>query len=65
MDKEITLKETVRFRGLNAAAKKVGCSQSHLSFVMHGKRRPGPKLAKKLAKLGIIIPDIVAGDHSA
>lgn len=58
MDK-VTKTVTV-YRGLNKTAKKLGCSRTHLSYVMHGQRKPGAELAKKLKKLGVIIPDVVA-----
>ena len=43
----------VVYRGINQAARRLGVSRGHLSFVMHGTRRPGKELARKLSKMGI------------
>lgn len=54
MDK--VTKTTTVYRGLNKAAKKLGVSRTHLSYVMHGQRKPGSDLAKKLKRLGFEVP---------
>ena len=43
----------VVYRGLTQAARALGCSRAHLSYVLHGKRKPGAPLAAKLKRLGI------------
>lgn len=57
-DVTITREErlTVRFRGVNRAARALGISPTHLTFILHGQRTPGPKLAAKMSKMGIPIP---------
>jgi len=35
----------------NELAKKVKCDQSHISYIINGKRFPSWKLAKKIAKI--------------
>jgi len=49
-------KTTTVYRGLNAAAKKLGVSRTHLSYVLHGQRKAGAELAKKLKRLGVDYP---------
>ncbi len=52
------VKETrtvTRFRGLSAAARDLGVSRGHLSYVLHGQRVPGRELERKLRKLGVEI----------
>lgn len=46
------------FRGVTALARRVGCSQPHLSLVLHGERKPGKALAAKLVKMGVELPEI-------
>ena len=41
------------FRGLSAAARRLGVSRTHLSYVLHGQRKPGKRLAKALERLGV------------
>jgi len=43
----------VVYRGVCELAKRMGVSRPHLSFVLHGKRKAGRKLASKLARMGI------------
>jgi len=43
-----------RLQGVNRAAQKLGCCQSHLSRVMYGERKPGKELEKKMRKLGLV-----------
>jgi transcriptional regulator with XRE-family HTH domain len=45
------------FRGVTKLARRLGCSQPHLSLVLHGKRVPGKALAAKLRKMGISLPE--------
>lgn len=50
------VKETrtvTRFRGLGRAARELGVSRGHLSYVLHGQRKPGKDLEKKLRRMGI------------
>ena len=41
------------YRGLTQAARLLGCSRPHLSYVLHGQRKPSERLARGLARLGI------------
>lgn len=43
----------VVYRGLTQAARALGCSRAHLSYVLHGKRKPSAKLARGLRRMGI------------
>ena len=45
--------EVKMVRGINRAAREFGCSKGHLSLVMHGHRKPGSELARKLRRAGI------------
>ena len=56
MSKPILEKVTqtrVVYRGLTAAARRLGCARAHLSYVLHGQRKPSEKLRRGLARLGI------------
>jgi plasmid maintenance system antidote protein VapI len=58
MSKEKIVKETklvTKFRGVCAAARYLGVSRVHLSFVLHGQRKPGAALAKRLGRMGVEI----------
>ena len=41
------------YRGLSQAARLLGCSRPHLSYVLHGQRKPSEKLARGLRRMGI------------
>ena len=41
------------YRGLTGAARQLGCSRAHLSYVLHGQRKPSDRLARGLARMGI------------
>lgn len=41
------------YRGLTGAARRLGCSRAHLSYVLHGQRKPSDRLARGLARLGV------------
>ena len=43
----------VVYRGLTEAARRLGCSRPHLSYVRHGQRKPSDKLRRGLARLGV------------
>lgn len=43
----------VVYRGLTAVARSLGCSRAHLSYVLHGKRKPSERLAAKLKRMGV------------
>lgn len=45
----------VVWRGLTEAARHLGCSRVHLSYVLHGERKPSAKLARGLARLGVTL----------
>ena len=54
---KVTETRTV-WRGLGRVAKHCGVTRAHLSYVLHGHRKAGPKLTAKLAKLGIVVEEI-------
>lgn len=58
MHKNVEMKwETVRsLRGVNAVARRLGYSHTHILRVMAGERRPSDKLRRELEKLGIATP---------
>ena len=43
----------VVYRGLTQAARQLGCSRAHLSYVLHGQRKPSESLARKLKCMGV------------
>ena len=43
----------VVYRGLTQAARQLGCSRAHLSYVLHGQRKPSEALARKLKRMGV------------
>ena len=43
----------VVYRGLTQAARSLGCSRAHLSYVLHGKRKPSERLARALKRMGV------------
>ena len=56
MAKPILKKETrtqIVYRGLTQAARLLGCSRPHLSYVLHGQRKPSEKLVRGLARMGV------------
>lgn len=56
MAKPVLKKETrtqVVYRGLTQAARSLGCSRAHLSYVLHGKRKASERLARALKRMGV------------
>ena len=49
----------VVYRGLTQTARVLGCSRAHLSYVLHGKRKPSESLARKLRRMGLKVEDIL------
>lgn len=43
----------VVYRGLTQAARLLGCSRAHLSYVLHGQRKPSERLARQLRRMGV------------
>jgi len=41
------------YRGLTQAARALGCSRPHLSYVLHGQRKPSERLVRGLRRLGV------------
>lgn len=41
------------YRGVTQSARLLGCSRAHLSYVLHGQRKPSDRLARRLARMGI------------
>lgn len=44
---------TRRCFGIAATARAIGCHPIHLTYIMHGKRKPNDTLRRRLARLGI------------
>ena len=56
MAKSILKKVTrtrIEWRGLTQAARLLGCSRAHLSYVLHGQRKPSERLARALKRMGV------------
>ena len=45
----------IEWRGLTQAAKALGCSRAHLSYVLHGQRKPSERLTRALKRMGVEI----------
>ena len=43
----------IEWRGLTQAARLLGCSRAHLSYVLHGQRKPSERLARALKRMGV------------
>ena len=41
------------YRGLTKAARLLGCSRPHLSYVLHGHRKPSARLVRGLRRMGV------------
>lgn len=50
---EKTTRTQIVYRGVTGAARLLGCSRAHLSYVLHGQRKPSERLARGLRRLGI------------
>lgn len=48
---------TIRIEGISEAARKLGCTKTHLSEILHG-RRESRRLREKARSLGIRLPRI-------
>ena len=44
---------TRRCFGINATARAIGCHPIHLTYIMHGQRKPSDTLRRRLARLGV------------
>lgn len=54
MDNTISIEtNSVRIRGVKALSIRLGVSQTHLTRVIRGLRKPGPELKANLERLGI------------
>jgi hypothetical protein len=53
--------QCTRLRNVSAAARRCGCSHSHLSRVLKGERKAGPALARKMARMGVRPADAEGG----
>ena len=51
--KTVTVRRATELRGLGAAARKCGCSHTHLRKVLEGERRPSAELERKMRRLGL------------
>ena len=56
-EKTMEWKTVQILRGVNAMAKRLGYSHTHLIRVMRGERKPSKELVRKLGRLGITVPD--------
>ena len=45
---------TTEIRGLGAAARKCGCSHTHLRKVLEGERKPSEELERKMRSIGLV-----------
>ena len=54
---------TTEIRGLGAAARKCGCSHTHLRKVLEGERKPSADLERRMRRLGLK-PGELAKDQS-
>ena len=52
----------VVYRGMSAAARELCVSRAHLSYVLHGKRRAGAALARRLRRMGVEVPPAAADE---
>ena len=54
-NRELTVESgCIRIRGVTRMARLFGVSQSHLSRVIRGERKPGDRLDREMRRLGII-----------
>ena len=43
----------LRCSGVANVARLIGCHPNHLSYILHGQRKPNEKLRSRLARMGI------------
>ncbi|MBQ6925521.1 MAG: hypothetical protein IJQ73_12850 [Kiritimatiellae bacterium] len=55
------IKARPRLAGTKALCERLGICRSHLYQVTRGLRRPSPRLAARLRRLGVAVPDYAAG----
>ena len=42
-----------RVQGVAVVARRIGCHPGHLSYILHGQRKPNEVLRRRLARLGV------------
>lgn len=52
------VKTVTRFRGLGLTARALGISAGHLSYVLHGQRKPSQRLVDALQDMGVELPEL-------
>ena len=52
--KTVGIESQTVLKNVTKAALKLGCSQSHLSRVMRGERKPGKDLERRMRRLGLV-----------
>ena len=68
MNETKIVKETrtvTRFRGMGRAARELGVSRGHLSYVLPGQRKPGPERERKLRRMGIRLEESATASKGA
>lgn len=51
--KLLTVSNSVRCQGVKSLARRVGCHEVHLSYVLHGRRKANDDLRRRLKRLGV------------
>ena len=51
---ELKREPVMRWKGIARCAALLGISRAHLSRVMHGERKPGKGLERRMRKLGLV-----------
>lgn len=50
---EIKVASSLRCSGVANVARLIGCHPNHLSYILHGQRKPNKKIRSRLARMGI------------
>ena len=50
---KILVASKLRCSGVANVARLIGCHPNHLSYILHGQRKPNEKLRSRLARMGI------------
>jgi len=54
VEKKAAIERKPLLRGVTKAARRLWCSQTHLSRVMYGERKPGRDLERRMRRLGLV-----------
>ena len=52
-DNRLVKRQVLRWSGITKFAAELGISRTHLSRVMHGERKPGKALDKRMRRIGL------------